>query len=34
LKIDFQLLQKRTQLVFATAWELANREARIVVDKK
>lgn len=33
-KIDFSLLQKRTQLVFATAWELANREARIVVDKK
>ena len=33
-KIDFNLLQKRTQLVFATAWELANREARIVVDKK
>lgn len=33
-KIDFPLLQKRTQLVFATAWELANREARIVVDKK
>ena len=32
-KIDFPLLQKRTQLVFATAWELANREARIVVDK-
>lgn len=33
-KIDFTLLQKRTQLVFATAWELANRDARIVVDKK
>lgn len=33
-KIDFNLLQKRAQLVFATAWELANREARIVVDKK
>lgn len=33
-KIDFPLLQKRTQLVFATAWELANRDARIVVDKK
>ena len=33
-KIDYPLLQKRAQLVFATAWELANREARIVVDKK
>ena len=33
-KIDFPLLQKRAQLVFATAWELANREAKIVVDKK
>lgn len=33
-KIDFPLLQQRTQLVFATAWEIANREARIVVDKK
>ncbi len=33
-KIDYELLQKRTQLVFATAWELANREARIVVDGK
>lgn len=33
-KIDYSMLQKRTQLVFATAWELANREARIVVDKK
>lgn len=33
-KIDFSLLQKRTQLVFATAWELANRKDRIVVDKK
>ncbi|MGD1317950.1 M28 family metallopeptidase [Chryseobacterium sp. 2R14A] len=33
-KIDFNLLQKRTQLIFTTAWELANRENRIVVDKK
>lgn len=33
-KIDYPLLQKRTQLVFATAWELANRKERIVVDKK
>ncbi|KAA0126067.1 M28 family peptidase [Chryseobacterium sp. SN22] len=33
-KIDYNLLTKRTQLVFATAWELANRPQRIVVDKK
>ena len=31
-KIDYELLKKRTQLIFATAWELANREERIVVD--
>ena len=33
-KIDYTSLKKRTQLVFATAWELANRKDRIVVDKK
>jgi Peptidase family M28 len=33
-KIDYELLAKRTQLVFATAWELANRTERIVVDRK
>ncbi|MFN1218978.1 M28 family metallopeptidase [Chryseobacterium kwangjuense] len=33
-KIDYPLLEKRTQLVFATAWEIANRADRIVVDKK
>lgn len=33
-KIDYELLQKRTQLVFATAWELANRAERILVDGK
>ncbi|WP_298393582.1 M28 family metallopeptidase [Flavobacterium sp.] len=32
-KIEFDALEKRTQLAFAIAWELANREARIVVDK-
>ncbi|WP_226064549.1 M28 family metallopeptidase [Kaistella polysaccharea] len=32
-KIDYVALKKRTQLVFATAWELANRKDRIVVDK-
>lgn len=33
-KIDYIALKKRSQLVFATAWELANRKDRIVVDKK
>lgn len=33
-KIDYSALQKRTQLIFATAWELANKKDRIVVDKK
>ena len=32
-KIEYDLLQKRTQLVFATAWELANRPERIKVDR-
>ncbi|RMZ59961.1 peptidase M28 [Chryseobacterium nematophagum] len=32
-KIDYLLLEKRTQLIFTTAWELANRNERIVVDK-
>lgn len=33
-KIDYNLLEKRTQLVFTTAWDIANRAERIVVDKK
>ncbi|HAY3533471.1 M28 family peptidase [Elizabethkingia anophelis] len=33
-KIDYPLLMKRTHLVFAIAWDLANRPDRIVVDKK
>jgi len=33
-KIRYDLLQKRTKLVFHTAWELANRKERIIVDKK
>ena len=32
-KINFDMLVKRTKLVFHTAWVLANREERIVVDK-
>ena len=33
-KINYPLLAKRAKLVFLTAWELANRPERIVVDKK
>ncbi len=32
-KIEYDLLENRTRLVFYTAWELANRDKRIVVDK-
>ncbi|KGO82212.1 peptidase M28 [Flavobacterium cauense R2A-7] len=32
-KIEFDALTKRAKLAFALAWELANRENRIVVDK-
>ncbi len=32
-KIQYDLLENRTRLIFYTAWELANRENRIVVDK-
>jgi hypothetical protein len=33
-KIEFDLLTKRAQCVFFTAWEIANREQRITSDKK
>ncbi|RAW02720.1 M28 family peptidase [Pseudochryseolinea flava] len=33
-KIEFDLLSKRAQAVFYTAWEVANRDARLAVDKK
>ncbi len=32
-KIEFELMTKRAQLVFHTAWVLANRDQRIVADK-
>lgn len=32
-KIEFELMAKRAQLVFYTAWQLANRPTRPVVDK-
>lgn len=33
-KIDYQLLQNRTRLIFATAWQLANQPNRLMVDTK
>ena len=33
-KINFKKIEKITRLVFLTAWELANREERITLDKK
>jgi hypothetical protein len=33
-KIEFDHLAKRAQLVFYTAWEIANREERIMPDRK
>jgi Zn-dependent M28 family amino/carboxypeptidase len=32
-KIEYELMAKRTRLIFQTAWEIANREERIVADK-
>jgi hypothetical protein len=32
-KINYDLLAKRSQLIFYTAWELANRKDRVMVDK-
>ncbi len=33
-KIDFELLALRTRFVFYTAWEIANRKDRLVLDAK
>ena len=32
-KINYDLLENRTRLIFHTAWEIANRDNKIVVDK-
>lgn len=32
-KINFDIMKKRTELVYYTTWMLANRDGRIVVDK-
>ncbi len=31
-KIEYELMAKRAQLIFYTAWEVANRDKRLVVD--
>ena len=31
-KIQYDLLESRSRLIFYTAWELANREERIRLD--
>jgi hypothetical protein len=33
-KIDYDLLKLRTELIFYTAWKLANRPERVAVDAK
>jgi hypothetical protein len=33
-KIEFELMTKRAKLVFYTAWEIVNRDKRLVVDKE
>lgn len=33
-KINYHLLEKRTKLIFTTAWQLANQETRLTVDKE
>lgn len=32
-KIDYDLLENRSRLIFHTAWEIANRDTRLIVDK-
>ena len=32
-KIEYDLLENRAKLIFYTAWELANRDEKIIVDK-
>ncbi|SEQ49232.1 Peptidase family M28 [Hyunsoonleella jejuensis] len=32
-KIDYELLEKRTKLIFATAWQLTNQEKRVDIDE-
>jgi hypothetical protein len=31
-KIDYSMLERRTKLIFATAWQIANQEKRVALD--
>ena len=33
-KIEYDLLENRARLIFHTAWEIANRDKRLIVDKE
>ena len=33
-KINYELLKLRTEYIFYTAWELANRQERVALDPK
>ncbi len=33
-KIDYNLLERRTKLIFTTAWQIANQEHRIAIDEE
>ena len=33
-KIEYDLLERRSKLIFYTAWNIANRDRRIIVDPK
>ncbi|WP_027136616.1 M28 family metallopeptidase [Gaetbulibacter saemankumensis] len=33
-KIEYELLEKRTKLIFATAWQIANQDHRLLLDDK
>ena len=33
-KIEYDLLEMRSRLIFYTAWNIANRDKRLVVDPK
>lgn len=32
-KINYPLIEKRTKLIFATAWQIANQEHRLIIDE-
>jgi len=32
-KIDYTLMEKRTKLIFATAWQIANQEHSLLINQ-